>query len=78
MLHHWVPILQNTVNKLFIFPLWPTLYEGCNPCHTFFPCKLHYIKIFPFSVAEVKNIILSFKSKNSSGYDEIMIKILKT
>jgi hypothetical protein len=42
-----------------------------------FPCKFHGIKIVPTSEAEVKSIILSLKSKNSSGYDEEMSKILK-
>jgi hypothetical protein len=42
-----------------------------------FPCKLHGIKIFPTTEAEIKSIILSLNSKNSSGYDEIMSKILK-
>jgi hypothetical protein len=41
-----------------------------------FPCKLHGIKIVPASEAEIKSIILSLKSKNSSGYDE-MSKIIK-
>jgi hypothetical protein len=39
-----------------------------------FPCKFHCIKIFPTSETEIKNIILSLKQKNSSGYDEITIK----
>jgi hypothetical protein len=42
-----------------------------------FRCKFHGIKIVPTSEAEVKNIILSLKYKNSSGYDEITRKILK-
>jgi hypothetical protein len=43
-----------------------------------FPCKFHGIKILPTSKAEIKSIILSLKSKNSSGYDEITSRILKT
>jgi hypothetical protein len=42
-----------------------------------FPCKFHGIKIVPTSEAEIKSIILPLNSKNSSGYDEIMRKILK-
>jgi hypothetical protein len=42
-----------------------------------FLCKFHGIKIVPNSEAEVNSIILSLKSKNSSGYDEITNKILK-
>jgi sarcosine oxidase/L-pipecolate oxidase len=42
-----------------------------------FPCKFHGIKIVPTSEAEIKSIILSIKSKNSSGYDKITTKILK-
>jgi len=34
------------------------------------PCKFHGIKIVPTSEVEMKSI-LSLKSKNSSGYDEI-------
>jgi len=37
------------------------------------PC----IKIDPNCKAEMKSIILSLESKNSSGYDEITSKILK-
>jgi hypothetical protein len=42
-----------------------------------FSCKFHGIKIVPMSEVEIKGIMLSFKSKNSSGYDEITSKILK-
>jgi hypothetical protein len=42
-----------------------------------FPCKLHGMKIVPTFEVEIKSIILSFKSKNSSGYDEITSKIQK-
>jgi hypothetical protein len=42
-----------------------------------FLCKFQGIKIVPTSKAEIKSIILSLKSKNSSGYDEIISKILK-
>jgi hypothetical protein len=42
-----------------------------------FPCKFHGIKIVPTSEAETESIILYLKSKDSSGYDEIMSKILK-
>jgi hypothetical protein len=41
-----------------------------------FLCNFHGIKTVPISEAEIKSIILSPKSKNSSGYDE-MSKILK-
>jgi hypothetical protein len=41
------------------------------------PCKFHGIKIVPTSEAEIKSIILSLKPKTSSGYDEIMSKVLK-
>jgi hypothetical protein len=42
-----------------------------------FPCKFHSIKIVPNSEAEMKSVILSLESKNSSGCDEITSKILK-
>jgi hypothetical protein len=42
-----------------------------------FTCKFHGIKIVPTSEAEIKCIIQSLKSKNSSGYDEITSEILK-
>jgi hypothetical protein len=42
-----------------------------------FPYKFHGIKIVPTCVAEIRSIILSLKSKYSSGYVEIMSKILK-
>jgi hypothetical protein len=35
------------------------------------------IKIVPTSEAEIKSIILSLKSKDSFGYDEITSKTLK-
>jgi hypothetical protein len=41
------------------------------------PYKFHGIKIVPTSEAEIKSIILSFKSENLSGYDEITSKVLK-
>jgi hypothetical protein len=40
-------------------------------------CKLHFIKTVTSSEVEIKSIILSLKSKSSSGYDEITSKILK-
>jgi hypothetical protein len=43
-----------------------------------FLCKFHDIKIVPTSQAEIKSIILSLKSNNSSGCDENMSKIMKT
>jgi hypothetical protein len=43
-----------------------------------FPCKFCGIKIVSTPEAEIKSIILSLKSRNSSGYDEISSKILKT
>jgi hypothetical protein len=42
-----------------------------------FLCKFRGIKIIPSSEAEIKSIILSLRSENSSGYDEITSKILK-
>jgi hypothetical protein len=36
------------------------------------------IKIIPVTATEIKSIIRSLKPKNSSGYDEIIGKILKT
>jgi hypothetical protein len=42
-----------------------------------FPCKFSGIKIVQTSEAEIKSIIVSLNSKNSSGYDEITSKILK-
>jgi len=36
-----------------------------------FHCKFHDIKIVLTSEAEITSIILSLKSKTSSGYDEI-------
>jgi hypothetical protein len=41
------------------------------------PCIFHGIKIVPTSEAEIKSIIFSLKSKNSSNYDEITSRILK-
>jgi hypothetical protein len=40
---------------------------------------MHFLanSMVPTSEAEIKSIILSPKSKNSSGYDEITSKILK-
>jgi hypothetical protein len=40
-----------------------------------FPCNFYCIKSVPTSEAEIKSIILSLKSKNSYGYDEVMIKL---
>jgi len=42
-----------------------------------FPCKFNGIEIVSTSEAEIKCIILSIKSRNLSGYDEITSKILK-
>jgi hypothetical protein len=42
------------------------------------PCKFHGIKIGPTSEAGIKSIIHSLKLKNSSDYDEITSKILKS
>jgi hypothetical protein len=42
-----------------------------------FPVKFPDIKIIPTTETEIKSIIHSFKSKNSSGYYEITSKILK-
>jgi hypothetical protein len=42
-----------------------------------FPVKFPDIKIIPTTKTEIKSIIHSLKSKNSSGYDEITSKILK-
>jgi hypothetical protein len=43
-----------------------------------FPGNFTSIKIIPVTVTEIKSIICSLKPKNSSGYDEITSKILKT
>jgi Notch-like protein len=43
-----------------------------------FPVKFPGIKIIPTTKTEIKSIIQSPKSKNSSGYDEITSKILQT
>jgi hypothetical protein len=43
-----------------------------------FPRKFTSIKIIPVTATEMKIIIRSLKPKNSSGYDEIRSKILKT
>jgi len=41
-----------------------------------FSCKFHAIKIVPNSEAEIKSMMLSLKSENSSDGDEIKSKIL--
>jgi hypothetical protein len=51
-----------------------SIAENLNLQQDAFPCKLHGIKIVPTSEAEIKIIILSLKSENSSGYDEMMAK----
>jgi hypothetical protein len=43
-----------------------------------FPGNFTSIKIIPVTATEIKSIIRSLKPKNSSGYDEITTKILKT
>jgi hypothetical protein len=43
-----------------------------------FPIKFPAMKIIPTTETEIKSIIHSLKSKNSSGYDEVTSKILKT
>jgi hypothetical protein len=43
-----------------------------------FPGIFPSIKIIPITEAEIKSIIRSLKPKNSSGYDEINNKVLKT
>ncbi|PNF23822.1 hypothetical protein B7P43_G15913 [Cryptotermes secundus] len=42
-----------------------------------FPINFPSIKIIPTSEAEIKNIIHTMKTKNSSGFDEVTSKILK-
>jgi hypothetical protein len=42
-----------------------------------FPVKFPGIEIIPTTETEIKNIIHSLKSKNSSGYDEITSKTVK-
>jgi hypothetical protein len=42
-----------------------------------FPVKFPGIKIIPTTETEIKSIIHSLKSKNSSGYDKTTSKILK-
>jgi hypothetical protein len=43
-----------------------------------YPGNFPSIKIIPITEAEIKSIIHALKPKNSSGYDEINSKILKT
>jgi hypothetical protein len=43
-----------------------------------FPGNFTSIKLIPVTATEIKSIIRSLKPKNSSGYDEITRKILKT
>ena len=43
-----------------------------------FPGNFPSIKIIPITEAEIKSIIRALKPKNSSGYDEINSKIVKT
>jgi hypothetical protein len=43
-----------------------------------FPGNFTSIKIIPVTATEIKSIIRSLKPKNSSGYDDIRSKILKT
>jgi hypothetical protein len=42
-----------------------------------FPVKITSINIIPTTETEMKSVINSLKSKNSSGYDEVRSKILK-
>ena len=43
-----------------------------------FPRNMPNMELIPITAAEIKSIICSLKPKNSSGYDEITSKILKT
>jgi hypothetical protein len=43
-----------------------------------FPGNFPSIKIIPITEAEIKSIVCSLKPKNSSGYDEVTSKILKS
>jgi hypothetical protein len=43
-----------------------------------FPGNFRSKKIIPITEAEIKSILHALKPKNSSGYDEITSKILKT
>ena len=43
-----------------------------------FPGNFPTIDIIPITEAEIKSIISSLKPKNSSGYDEITSKIIKS
>jgi len=43
-----------------------------------FPRNFPNINIIPITEAEIKSIISSLKPKNSSGYDEITSKIIKS
>ena len=42
-----------------------------------FPRNIPSMELIPITAAEIKSIICSLKSKNSSGYDEITSKIFK-
>jgi len=43
----------------------------------YYPFQFPPMQIVPITEGEVRNIISSLKSKNSSGYDGILTKILK-
>jgi len=43
----------------------------------YYPFEFPSMQIVPITDGEIRNIISSLKSKNSSGYDEISTKILK-
>jgi hypothetical protein len=42
-----------------------------------FPCKFHGIKIVTTAEGEIRSIILSLESKNSSAYDKITSRTLR-
>jgi hypothetical protein len=43
-----------------------------------YPRKFPFIKTIPTTETEIKNVIQSLKTKNSSGYDGITSKIFKS
>ena len=66
--------VNNTVNRI-------VSYNDPNPLeylHQVFASQFPSIKLTPVSTNEIREIINSLKWKNSHGYDEIPIKILKT
>jgi hypothetical protein len=75
------PLYPWGMNTWYPLETWRKREKNSYPCQESNPSSADHslvtILILPASEAEIKSIILSLKSKNSSGYCEIMSKILK-